>query len=463
MGCQSEVNIDDYFTFSVCCHDPDTGVLTDADAAPSYLIYEDETAVAILSGSMAILDTVNTTGFYTERIQATAANGFEDGKSYTIYIEATVDGDTGGISYALRCKAPVEDLVWDEPLTSASHDVGYSAGQRLRYLILTGDSAQAGSSNSITLAATESATDHIFNENIISIVAGTGAGQTRLIAEYDGSTKVAIVDKAWFVNPTAGSVYEILPFSSILVADHGIATAGTASSITLASTASANDDDYIGSVIYISSGTGAKQVRLITDYDGTSKIATISDDWTTTPAAGSVYKILPVGRTIVDSLSADAGDAIAADVWSYSTRRLTQSAAAVTATLAGDTITIKRGDTFSVSLTGLGDISASTKLWFSVKNHLRDADSVSIVQIDDATGLLYINGAASANAANGSITVDDAVAGNITIVLDEAETDDLVPVNGLVYDVQMLDSSGDVTTLTEGDLDVEGDVTRVIV
>ena len=102
MGCQSEVVLEDNLTFSVCTHDPDTGVLTDADGVPTYRLYEDETATPILTGSMAKLDDANTTGFYTELIACTAANGFESGKSYTIYIIATVDSDQGGISYAFK-------------------------------------------------------------------------------------------------------------------------------------------------------------------------------------------------------------------------------------------------------------------------------------------------------------------------------------------------------------------------
>jgi len=105
MGCPSFVIIGKNLTFSITTHDPDTGVLTDADSAPTYRIYEDETATAILNGSMAILDTSNTTGFYTELIACTVANGFEFGKSYTIYIEATVDSDKGGISYAFTAIA----------------------------------------------------------------------------------------------------------------------------------------------------------------------------------------------------------------------------------------------------------------------------------------------------------------------------------------------------------------------
>jgi len=67
MGCQSDVAIGQNLVFSICTHDPDTGVLTDADAVPAYRIYEDETAVPILTGNMAKLDDVNTTGFYTGR------------------------------------------------------------------------------------------------------------------------------------------------------------------------------------------------------------------------------------------------------------------------------------------------------------------------------------------------------------------------------------------------------------
>ena len=248
MGCQTEVDIGDYFTFSVMTHDPDTGVLTDADAVPQYRIYEDETAVPILTGNMAKLDDAGTTGFYTERLACTAANGFEDGKSYTIYIVATVDGDTGGISYAFRACTP-----------------------------------------------------------------------------------------AWSV-----------------------------------------------------------------------------------------------------------------------------SAVAIAAASAGGIITIHRGDSLSCAIAALGDISTRSKLWFTVKKNVSDADTAAIVQIEETAGLVYLNGAAGV-VLNGDITVTDAVAGNITVTMDEAATDDLVPAEGLYYDVQMLNAAGTVSTLTQGWANVVGDVTRVIV
>jgi hypothetical protein len=80
----------------------DTGNATDADAVPTYRVYKEETAAPILTGSMALLDAANTIGLYSEQITLSAANGFENGKDYAIYIQATVNGVTGTIVYTFR-------------------------------------------------------------------------------------------------------------------------------------------------------------------------------------------------------------------------------------------------------------------------------------------------------------------------------------------------------------------------
>jgi hypothetical protein len=254
MGCPTSTNIGENLVFSICTHDPETGILTDADAAPTYRIYEDETATPILTGTMAKLDDGNTVGFYTESIACTAANGFEDGKTYTVYIEATVDGNTGGIAYGFKAMTPV---------------------------------------------------------------------------------------------------------------------------------------------------------------------------------------------------------------WSASARTLTQTAAQVTAIVTGDDITVMRGDTITIALTGLGDISDRTKLWFTVKQFLNQADSDSIIQIEETAGLIYLNGAAAATPTDGSITVNNAVLGNVTIVVKAASFALVTSPANLKYDVQMLSVSG-VTTMTNGHFHVVDDVTRAV-
>lgn len=69
---------------------PTTGAATDADSTPTVTITEDGAALAY---SPTV--TNNATGLYTVQIDATAGNGFEAGRRYSIAVAATVGGVTG--------------------------------------------------------------------------------------------------------------------------------------------------------------------------------------------------------------------------------------------------------------------------------------------------------------------------------------------------------------------------------
>jgi hypothetical protein len=69
--------------------------------------------------------------------------------------------------------------------------------------------AQAGGTNTITLRSGASATDSLFNGAVVTIYGGTGAGQSRVITGYVGSTKVATVGRNWVIQPDSTSVYKI--------------------------------------------------------------------------------------------------------------------------------------------------------------------------------------------------------------------------------------------------------------
>ena len=72
----------------------------------------------------------------------------------------------------------------------------------------------------------------------------------------------------------------------------GTATAGSAGSITLAAASSATDDIYNGMIITITGGTGSGGVGVITDYVGSTKVATVQKSTATfTPGASSTYSI----------------------------------------------------------------------------------------------------------------------------------------------------------------------------
>ncbi len=70
----------------------------------------------------------------------------------------------------------------------------------------------------------------------------------------------------------------------------GLAQGGASDSITLDEDASSTDDFYKGALIRIIDGIGGGQSATITDYDGTSKKATVSPAWGVTPDNSSVYK-----------------------------------------------------------------------------------------------------------------------------------------------------------------------------
>ena len=119
------------------------------------------------------------------------------------------------------------------------------------------------------------------------------------------------------------------------------------------------------------------------------------------------------------------------------------------------------------SLTGIGALTDYVSIDWTVKPAGSDvADTAALIRIrlnasttDD--DLLIINGATATTAANGTIAVTDATAGNITITLAAVETAKLAPADGLYYDVQLIKATS-VQTMATGVCNVSADVTRAV-
>lgn len=71
----------------------------------------------------------------------------------------------------------------------------------------------------------------------------------------------------------------------------GTAQSGGAATITLAASFSATDTDIEGRYIFILDGTGEGQFGQILDYNDTTKVVTVTANWTTQPDSTSVYMI----------------------------------------------------------------------------------------------------------------------------------------------------------------------------
>lgn len=207
----------------------------------------------------------------------------------------------------LQQTIPIQVL--DEVNTGATHNVKNSVGQQLRTggsapdIVLASGTCQTGSTaNTIKLATTASATNNIYYPNLVAILSGPGAGQTRTIVAYNGTTKVATVDRAWVTTPTNASTYSILASARSVASYEGLATAGGNSTVNLGTDASAQNDFYNGAIVVIQSGTGSGQFADVTDYTGSSKQISIAPaTWSANPDTTSVIAVIPTGTTVVDS------------------------------------------------------------------------------------------------------------------------------------------------------------------
>jgi hypothetical protein len=84
----------------------------------------------------------------------------------------------------------------------------------------------------------------------------------------------------------------------------GTAQAGGGSTITLDASASATDQLYTDCRLLLTGGAGAGQCRRIRDYVGSTKVATVTNAWTTQPDATSTFAILP-DASVWDEKTAD--------------------------------------------------------------------------------------------------------------------------------------------------------------
>lgn len=94
------------------------------------------------------------------------------------------------------------------------------------------------------------------------------------------------------VTPSAVSGNITLTVSAY-TGDTGNLQGATSTSVTLKSAASSTDDIYVGMCVHMTTGTQAGKARKITDYNGTTKVATTFPAWDTAPLSGDSYKVVP--------------------------------------------------------------------------------------------------------------------------------------------------------------------------
>lgn len=276
--------------------------------------------------------TISKNGAAYANPSAGATNAVEIGSgSYYVDISTTDTGTLGPL-FVLGTSSGVDAIVTIYNIVNAV--TGGFTGN-----VVQSGTAQAGSTNTITLASSASATNGLYDPALVRITGGTGAGQGRLIIDYNGTSKVAVVDRDWRTAPDSTSVYDIIAATNLFSTNEGLAQAGAASTITLNASASSVDNTYNGQTVVLRTGTGQDQSRTITSYVGSTKIATVDTAWATNPTSATGYMV-------------------------YQTARLTSSAIgtvnANTIQLAGQTVTAGAGVTFPGTVASPTNITAGT-------------------------------------------------------------------------------------------------------
>jgi hypothetical protein len=217
---------------------------------------------------------------------------------------------------------------------------------------------------------------------------------------------------------------------------------------TVGAVASDQSATELGGGVYVYTHTDATAG----DYFGNFKTADTTVD---AQQIGS-WAALEVPR--IDAAISSRSSHSAADVWTSTTRTLTQTAAQVAAAVSGSSLALTNQVSFAATLTGLTIPATWESIYLTVKRTTRDADADAILQIlksepaDPGDGVTRYAGAApgAGVAALASLTVNQA-GGTVAIVIQD-NLDFASYVGSNSYDVKCLLADGTSVLLSSSSL-----------
>lgn len=181
--------------------------------------------------------------------------------------------------------------------------------------------ASAGAAGSITLAG-GSAVDDYYKDCLVAVVAGTGAGQTRLVTAYNGTTKVASIDPDWLTDPDNTSVFVVLPA--------GLVDLGRVRGQTVTATAGFSFDAETATQLTVAANLDAAVSGRASHADALSILAAVAavdadvltrlsashfDAVVGTPATTSVCGDVAAVLAAVEAITVPTPSVVAAAVW----------------------------------------------------------------------------------------------------------------------------------------------------
>jgi hypothetical protein len=175
------IELEQTVTLDFVTSDPETGAAVSASSLV-VRVFEETTDTPIVTPTPT--ERSGQTGNYRVQVLCTTANGFEEGKSYAVVVEAVVLGVTA--------KAVVANFRVVRRIPRA--DVAADAGN---------------TSSSFKTTLTESANDY-WQYALVTFITGTLAGQVKKVSAYNGTTKVLTFVQPFTSTPTAGDKFQII-------------------------------------------------------------------------------------------------------------------------------------------------------------------------------------------------------------------------------------------------------------
>jgi hypothetical protein len=292
------------FAFDSTTNLPKTG---DAANLTAY-VSKDYGAVTVLGDtSAAEMDSTNAKGYYLFDLTQSETNAdtlLFSAKSSTanivaIGVPATVFTEPANFHALSIDSSGRVDVAKVGGTSQTAKDLGAINVTNLNTLSGHDPGATLASTTNITAGTVTTATN-------VTTVNGLAAGvitATSIAADAITAAKIAdgAIDRATFAADTGHQS-----------ARSNTAAGGGATSITLDASASATTDFYTGAWVYITGNTGAGQWRLITAYNGSTKVATVAPAWATNPDNTSTFAIMPAakisGVTLADTLTTYTGN-----------------------------------------------------------------------------------------------------------------------------------------------------------
>ena len=312
-------------TISPAWESDPTGTVTYDILRPESIGYQNANVIAWAGTAVAAADTA---GYPKVTIKTGSGTG-------------EVALSSGGVTLSTSGLSAAADAVLDEALSG--HTTAGSVGSMLQPIavgtLTTGASAGGTTAQ---LAVGSSAVDDYYNNHLLHIIAGTGAGQSHYVSDYVGATRTVTINGTWAATISTDSVYALRPGGAIpgasapsasdnaaavwnaLTASYvaggsfgarlkpgrqsTLGATGTTLALTLDGSASTTTDYYKYQGIRMLTGVCAGQSRQITAYS-TGRVATVSLAFVGTPESGDEYLIFDIG------LDAATVETIADAVW----------------------------------------------------------------------------------------------------------------------------------------------------